>query len=349
MQTELPPIVKQAQRLVADIENAVRRFSRYHKYTIGQDLRSQAMAVTRAAFRAWRDQTRQVQRAHELAIAIDELKLSLQLGKDVKAFGSFREFEIIADVHQKFGKMQAISRSGVHYEKTHRPNLCDMEKHEAALLQPERAALRTLWWSRHQSLRTVGEVRAFPFGYGGASTRPHSGSDQQRRSLWAGQLSVGFAQRELPEQIKQSHDHSQRSNLFARGVGGNHRHTKAGHQGSARVWLGLTESLGDTVSQNHIRPNHHRRRFQTAGDVVSRDWHRSRQSALSAFVRYFAGDRLPVITPIAQPPSSAGSTSCVRSTWASYRGHFQHARHWRLQERLRAEFPWLPTETRHAV
>lgn len=104
MHTELPPIVKQAQRLVADIENSVRRFSRYHKYTIGQDLRSQAMTVTRAAFRAWRDQTRQVQRAHELAIAIDELKLSLQLGKDIKAFGSFREFEAVARLASDIGR-----------------------------------------------------------------------------------------------------------------------------------------------------------------------------------------------------------------------------------------------------
>jgi hypothetical protein len=53
MSYALPPIVKAAERLLLEIEQAVRRFPRYHKYTHGTRLRDQAMAVTQLAHRAW--------------------------------------------------------------------------------------------------------------------------------------------------------------------------------------------------------------------------------------------------------------------------------------------------------
>ena len=42
MSFSLPPIVKAAERLLLEIEQAVRRFPRYHKYTHGTRLREQA-------------------------------------------------------------------------------------------------------------------------------------------------------------------------------------------------------------------------------------------------------------------------------------------------------------------
>lgn len=39
MSFSLPPIVKAAERLLLEIELAVRRFPRYHKYTHGTHLR----------------------------------------------------------------------------------------------------------------------------------------------------------------------------------------------------------------------------------------------------------------------------------------------------------------------
>jgi len=96
MFNSLPPIARLAQRILADIENAVRRFPRYHKYTVGSDLRAQAMAVARCTHRAWRDADRKRERVEQLGEAIDDLKISLQLAKQVNAFGSFGEFEAIA-------------------------------------------------------------------------------------------------------------------------------------------------------------------------------------------------------------------------------------------------------------
>ena len=49
MNTLLPPIYRDCRRLLVHTEEAVRRFARYHKYTVGADLRRLAMAVMRAA------------------------------------------------------------------------------------------------------------------------------------------------------------------------------------------------------------------------------------------------------------------------------------------------------------
>jgi RNA-directed DNA polymerase len=43
---------------------------------------------------------------------------------------------------------------------------------------------------------------------------------------------------------------------------------------------------------------------------------------------------------------SAEACDRLRSVWASYLGHFRHAAHWRLCERLHARFPWL-SEIQH--
>lgn len=104
MANELPPIVQAAKRLTVDIEIAVRRFSRYHRYTIGTDLRQQAMAVNRCTHRAWRERSNQLRCVHDLSTALDNLKLSLQLGKELHAFGSFAQFEVIARSASDLGR-----------------------------------------------------------------------------------------------------------------------------------------------------------------------------------------------------------------------------------------------------
>lgn len=104
MRSELPPIAKAAMRTLAAIEESVLRFSRAHRYAVGADLRGQAMRVARLAHQAWRDRSRQLQRVHELALAIDDLKLTMQLGNDIHAFRSFREFEALARIVSDLGR-----------------------------------------------------------------------------------------------------------------------------------------------------------------------------------------------------------------------------------------------------
>ncbi len=100
----LPPIVKAAERLMGEIELAVMRFARAHKHQVGEDLRRQVMAVARLAHKAWRDREHQDELIAALAEAIDDLKLTMQLGQQVKAFASFAQFEALARLAGDLGR-----------------------------------------------------------------------------------------------------------------------------------------------------------------------------------------------------------------------------------------------------
>lgn len=104
MRSQLPPIAKLAMRALVAMEEAVLRFNRAHRYTLGADLRQQSMQVARCAHQAWRERARQLQHVRELATAIDHLKLTMQLGKDVNAFRSFGEFEALARLVSELGR-----------------------------------------------------------------------------------------------------------------------------------------------------------------------------------------------------------------------------------------------------
>jgi hypothetical protein len=104
MPVEAPPIVKLTERLLAEVELAVIRFPRFHRYASGADLRRDARAVASIAIRAWRDQHQRADRLVELVHAVDELKLSLQLSKRVEAFRSFAQFEALARLVSDLGR-----------------------------------------------------------------------------------------------------------------------------------------------------------------------------------------------------------------------------------------------------
>jgi hypothetical protein len=104
MRLDLPPIVKLAERLLLEIEQAVRDFSHYHKYAIGKELRKQARRAHRLCHRAWRDRDRQLHWTKRLVWAIDEIKQSLQLAKLLKALRSFNQFEALIRVAEDLGR-----------------------------------------------------------------------------------------------------------------------------------------------------------------------------------------------------------------------------------------------------
>jgi hypothetical protein len=101
---QLPDIVKASERMLAQIELAVRGFTRYHKYAHGAWLRGQAMQVALSAHRAWRDRAHQPERIEQLSEAIDGLKVGLQLGKDIQCFASFAQFEMLARLAADLGR-----------------------------------------------------------------------------------------------------------------------------------------------------------------------------------------------------------------------------------------------------
>lgn len=134
---QLPEIVKKAERLLADIERAVMSFSRYHKYTLGSDLRKQAMHVLRMCHRTWRDRAEQFAWVSKLIWAIDELKLSIQLGSQLHAFKSFQQFEAIIRLAEDVGRCAGGWKRDL-YRKSQ--NSAGVSQQESAQILSGRAA-----------------------------------------------------------------------------------------------------------------------------------------------------------------------------------------------------------------
>ena len=92
-QSEHLPIYKRSYDLCLYLEQVVRNFSRYHKYSLGADLRDGARCVLKLVVRA---NSRRHDRASvllQLREELEELKVLLRLGQDVKAFPNFNSFE----------------------------------------------------------------------------------------------------------------------------------------------------------------------------------------------------------------------------------------------------------------
>lgn len=90
--TEHLPLYKSAYDLCLYLEQVVRNFSRYHKYSLGADLRDGGRRVLRLVVRAnaRRDKALVLQEIRE---ETEELKVLMRLCQDVKAFSNFNSFE----------------------------------------------------------------------------------------------------------------------------------------------------------------------------------------------------------------------------------------------------------------
>ena len=90
-QAEHLPIYQASYDLCLYLEQVVRSFSRYHKYTLGADLRDGARRVLKLVVRAntQRDKTAVLLEVRE---EVEQLKVVLRLCQDVKAFQSFNAF-----------------------------------------------------------------------------------------------------------------------------------------------------------------------------------------------------------------------------------------------------------------
>jgi len=111
MSTPLPPIYRDIRRLLVHTEEVVRHFARYHKYTVGTDLRTQAMSMMRGVNRACFDTAQQARHVQTLVWLVDDYKLTLQLAMEVGAFKNaakgqahFNQFEEAANLAANIGK-----------------------------------------------------------------------------------------------------------------------------------------------------------------------------------------------------------------------------------------------------
>ncbi len=85
-------IYKSTYDLCLYLEQVVHNFARYHKYTLGTDPRDGARRALKLVVRA-NARRDKVSVLLELREELEELKVLLRLGQDVKAFSNFRAFE----------------------------------------------------------------------------------------------------------------------------------------------------------------------------------------------------------------------------------------------------------------
>ncbi len=86
------PIYKQAMDVAVHFEKVVAGFSRYHKYTLGSDLRNASREVVSLIIQAnaERDKTPKL---IELRQQLDQLIVLIRISKEVQAFKSFQSYQ----------------------------------------------------------------------------------------------------------------------------------------------------------------------------------------------------------------------------------------------------------------
>lgn len=87
------PVYKAAQDMAVYFERVVRHFERYHKYTLGVEIRTLAHRILILVAKANTRQAREESLIEALE-KLEELKITLRLCKEVKAFNSFKSFEV---------------------------------------------------------------------------------------------------------------------------------------------------------------------------------------------------------------------------------------------------------------
>ena len=87
------PNYKKAMDLDIQIERVVSGFSRYHKYTLGKDLRDLSRSLVVQIIQANNSHGSKRQKLMELRDRSEELKTTLLIAKEVKAFKSFAQFQ----------------------------------------------------------------------------------------------------------------------------------------------------------------------------------------------------------------------------------------------------------------
>jgi len=98
------PIWRDANLFLLAIEKVVKLFPRYHKYTLGTELRKNALEICNLINRAWQAKQQQCECLLQLKTVIDEIKIQLHLAKKLNAMPSFSTFEWLAKQAVQLGK-----------------------------------------------------------------------------------------------------------------------------------------------------------------------------------------------------------------------------------------------------
>ena len=86
------PIFKSAMDLVVYTESIVKNFGKYHRYTMGEELRNRARDILFGIQKAnmSRDKSQEL---IALRDACEAFKMTVAIAQEIKAFNSFKQFE----------------------------------------------------------------------------------------------------------------------------------------------------------------------------------------------------------------------------------------------------------------
>jgi len=94
------PIYRDANQLVIETELTVKQFSRYHKYTLGSEMRTSAYKIIEyialainASNSLSHDKQKLIQNAHR---ETEKYKIKLQIAQSLKIFINFKRFEVLS-------------------------------------------------------------------------------------------------------------------------------------------------------------------------------------------------------------------------------------------------------------
>jgi hypothetical protein len=91
------PIFRDAYDLTVHLEKIVRNFSRYHKYTLGTDLRNQSRRILALIVKANNDAEKRAALLLELRQELEGFKVLARLGQDAGAFANTRSYLHVAE------------------------------------------------------------------------------------------------------------------------------------------------------------------------------------------------------------------------------------------------------------
>lgn len=87
-------MVRDAKRLMLEIELTVPRLNKAHKYTLGQSLREKALEIAAQSVIAARDKARRQECLTTIDRLVEDMKLYLELGRKLNAYSSGRHDEL---------------------------------------------------------------------------------------------------------------------------------------------------------------------------------------------------------------------------------------------------------------
>lgn len=90
------PIYKQAMDVAVHFETIVTGFSRYHKYTLGSELRNAIREIVSLIIQVNNERDKAAG-LKQLRVKLDELLVLVRLAREVQAFKSFKAYQFVVE------------------------------------------------------------------------------------------------------------------------------------------------------------------------------------------------------------------------------------------------------------